>query len=143
MERGERPPPPFFIFSMSKASKLISDAIIGNDYTIVYVNGKAYPVQPPTIKRMAGAISSLSNVEFKEDGTLKDMIMSGKDVEAYSRALSWFIKGDLSISEDLSEGTMVEVIDALSSVFDMIGINPFLKAASLTKNASLLAASPK
>ncbi|MFC2381379.1 MAG: hypothetical protein ACFNOJ_02960 [Prevotella nigrescens] len=92
---------------------------------------------------MAGAISSLSNVEFKEDGTLKDMIMSGKDVEAYSRALSWFIKGDLSISEDLSEGTMVEVIDALSSVFDMIGINPFLKAASLTKNASLLAATPR
>ena len=128
---------------MSKASKLISDAIIGNDYTIVYVNGKAYPVLPPTIKRMAGAISSLSNVEFKEDGTLKDMIMSGKDVEAYSCALSWFIKGDLSISEDLSEGTMVEIIDALSSVFDMIGINPFLKAASLTKSASLLAASPK
>lgn len=132
-----------FLFIMSKASKLISDAIIGNDYTIVYVNGKAYPVLPPTIKRMAGAISSLSNVEFKEDGTLKDMIMSGKDVEAYSRAMSWFIKGDLSISEDLSEGTMVEIIDALSSVFDMIGINPFLKAASLTKNASLLAATPR
>ena len=132
-----------FLLIMSKASKLISEAIVGGNYILVYVNGKAYPVSPPTIKNLAGAISSLSNVEFKEDGTLKDMIMSGKDVEAYSRALSWFIKGDLSISEDLSEGTMVEIIDALSSVFDMIGISPFLKAASLTKNASLLAATPR
>ena len=85
----------------------------------------------------------MSDIEFKENGTLKDMILSGKDAEAYTRALSWFIKGDLSISEELSEGTMAEIIDALLSVFDMIGIDPFLKAVSLTKNASLLAATPK
>lgn len=144
VERGERPPPPLFYFSfMSRASKLVSGAIVGTDYAIVYVNGKAYPVPSPTIKRIAGAILNLSDIEFKEDGTLKDMILSGKDAEAYSRALSWFIKGDLSISEELSEGTMAEVIDALLSVFDMIGIDPFLKAVSLTKNASLLAATPK
>nr|DAK52542.1 MAG TPA: hypothetical protein [Caudoviricetes sp.] len=28
---AKRPPPPFFIFSMSKASKLVSDAILGNN----------------------------------------------------------------------------------------------------------------
>ena len=74
---------------------------------------------------------------------MKDMFIAAKDSEAYARALSWFITGDLSLSEELSEGTFEEVIDALSSVLELVGVNPFLKAASLTKNASLLAASPR
>ena len=143
MERGERPPPPFFIFSMSKASKLVSDAIIEADYIIVYVNNKAYPVQPPTIKRLAGAVSCISELEFSEDGTIKDMLLSAKDCTQYAKALSWFIKGDSSLTETLGDGTFEEVVDALTSVLDLVGINPFLKAASLTRNASLLAASPK
>ncbi|WP_028896682.1 hypothetical protein [Prevotella sp. HUN102] len=128
---------------MSKASKLISDAIIGADYILVYVNNKAYPVKPPTIKKMAGAISCISNLDLEDKGTLKEMFLSAKDCKAYAQALSWFVKGDLSLSEELQEGTFEEVVDALSSAFDLVGINPFLKAASLTRNASLLAASPR
>ena len=128
---------------MSKASKLISEAIIGGDYSIAYVNNKAYPIQPPTIKKLAGAISCISDIDFGEDGTFKDMLLAAKNFEAYAKALSWLVKGDLSLSEELSEGTFEEVVDAISSAIDLIGINPFLKAVSLTKNASLLAASPK
>lgn len=128
---------------MSRASKLVSGAITGNDYTIVYVNGKAYPVPSPTIKRIAGAISCISELEFSEDGTIKDMLLSAKDCIQYAKALSWFIKGDSSLTETLSDGTFEEVVDALTSVLDLVGINPFLKAVSLTRNASLLAASPK
>ena len=128
---------------MSKASKLVSDAIIGADYILVYVNNKAYPIKPPTIKKMAGAISCISNLDLGDKGTLKEMFLSAKDCKAYAQALSWLVKGDLSLSEELQEGTFEEVVDALSSAFDLVGINPFLKAASLTRNASLLAASPR
>lgn len=128
---------------MSKASKLISDAIIGADYTLVYVNNKAYPVKPPTIKKMAGAISCISNLDLGDKGTLQEMFLSAKDSKAYAQALSWLVKGDLSLSEELQEGAFEEVVDALSSAFDLVGINPFLKAASLTRSASLLAASPR
>lgn len=128
---------------MSIASKLVSTAIIGGDYSLIYVNGKAYPIQPPTIKKLAGAISCISDLDLGENATLKDMLLTAKDCEAYSRALSWFIIGDLSLSEELSEGTFEEVIDALSSVLELVGVNPFLKAASLTKSASLLAVSPR
>ena len=128
---------------MSKASKLISEAIIGGDYSIVYVNNKAYPIQPPTIKKLAGAISCISDIDFGDEGTIKDMLLAAKNFEAYAKALSWLVKGDLSLSEELSEGTFEEVVDAISSAIDLIGINPFLKAVSLTKNASLLAANPK
>ena len=132
-----------FLFIMSKASKLVSEAIIGNDYAIVYVNNKAYTIKPPTIKRLSGAISCISEIEFCENGTFKDMLLSARDCKAYTKALSWLISGDLSLSDELSEGTFDEVVDALSTGIDLVGINPFLKAVSLTKNASLLAASPR
>ena len=128
---------------MSKASKLVSDAIIGSDYTIVYVNGKAYPIKPPTIHKLAGAISCISGLELGEQGTLKDMLLSAKDCKAYAKALSWFIKGNQSLNAELSKGTLEEVVKALTIAFDLVGINPFLTAASLTRSASLLAASPK
>ena len=128
---------------MSKASKLVSDAIVGGDYTLVYVNNKAYPVKPPTIKRLAGAISCISDLELDENGTLKDILLSTKDCKAYAKALSWLVNGDLSLSGELSEGTFEEVVDALSSALDLVGINPFLKAVSLTRSASLLTASPR
>lgn len=128
---------------MSKASKLVSDAIIGADYTIVYVNGKAYPIKPPTIHKLAGAISCISGLELGEQGTLKDMLLSAKDCKAYAKALSWFIKGNQSLNAELSKGTLEEVVKALSIAFDLVGINPFLTAASLTRSASLLAASPR
>lgn len=128
---------------MSKASKLVSDAIIGADYTIVYVNGKAYPIKPPTIHKLAGAISCISGLELGEQGTLKDMLLSAKDCKAYAKALSWFIKGNQSLNAELSNGTLEEVVKALTIAFDLVGINPFLTAASLTRSASLLAASPR
>ena len=132
-----------FLFIMSKASKLISEAIVGSDYILVYVNGKAYPVSPPTIKKLAGAISCICEIDFTEGGTIKEMLLSAKDCKAYAQALSWLMNGDLSLSEELCNGTFGEVVDALSSVLDLVGIGPFLKAASLTKNASLLAATPR
>ncbi len=128
---------------MSKASKLVSDAILGADYTIVYVNGKAYPIKPPTIHKLAGAISCISGLELGEQGTLKDMLLSAKDCKAYAKALSWFIKGNQSLNAELSKGTLEEVVKALTIAFDLVGINPFLTAASLTRSASLLAASPR
>ena len=128
---------------MSRASKLVSDAVIGMDYAIVYVNGKAYPVKPPTINRLAGAISCISSLDLGDQGTMKDMLLCAKDCKAYAKALSWLIKGNQSLSAELSKGTLEEVVDALSSALDMVGVTPFLKAVSLTRSASLLAATPR
>lgn len=127
----------------NNASKLVSDAIIGEDYITVFVNGKAYLILPPTIKRLAGAISCLSELDLGDTGTLKDIFLASKDCEAYARALSWLIKGNASLSDELSNGTLEEVVDALEKAFGLVDVTPFLKAASLTRSASLLAASPR
>ena len=130
-----------FLLVMNQGAKIISEAITGFDLKTVMVGGRAYTVFPPTIHRLAGAISHLSGVEEAE--SLKDVLFSLGESEAYSKALSWLIRGDESLSEELSKGTYKENVDALDEALSMIDSKVFLKAVSLARNVSLLAAKPK
>lgn len=127
--------------NMNQGAKIISESIIGNDFRTVFVAGKAYTVYPPTIHKLSGAISCLSGVQ--EADNLKDVLLSLGESEAYSKALSWLITGDESLNEELSQGTLDEVVDALDETLSMIDSKVFLKAVSLAKNVSLLAAKPR
>lgn len=126
---------------MNEGAKIISKSVIGRDFRTIFVSGKAYTVYPPTIHRLAGAISYLSDV--KEADNLRDVLLSLGESEAYSKALSWLIAGDESLSEELAKGTYEENVNALDEALSMIDSKVFLKAASLAKNVSLLAAKPK
>lgn len=126
---------------MNKGAKIISESIIGSDFRTIFVAGKIYTVYPPTIHKLAGAISYLSGVQ--EADNLKDVLFSLGKSEAYSKALSWLITGDESLSEELAKGTYEENVNALDEALSMIDSKVFLKAASLAKNVSLLAAKPK
>lgn len=126
---------------MNQGSKIISESIIGTDFRTVFVAGKAYTVYPPTIHKLAGAISCLSGVQ--EADNLKDVLLSLGKSEAYSKALSWLITGDESLSEELANGTYEENVNALDEAFSLIDSKVFLKAVSLAKNVSLLAAKPR
>jgi hypothetical protein len=126
---------------MNTGAKLVSEAITGMDFRTVIVGGKSYTVYPPTIHKLAGAISYMSGVQ--EADNLKDVLLSLGKSEAYSKALSWLIAGDESLNEELSQGTLDEVVDALDETLSMIDSKVFLKAVSLAKNVSLLAAKPR
>lgn len=126
---------------MNKGARIISESIISSDFRTVFVAGKVYTVYPPTIHKLAGAISYLSGVQ--EADNLKDVLLSLGKSEAYSKALSWLIAGDESLSEELAKGTYEENVNALDEALSMIDSKVFLKAASLAKNVSLLAAEPK
>lgn len=126
---------------MNKGARIISESIIGSDFRTIFVAGKIYTVYPPTIHKLAGAISYLSGVQ--EADNLKDVLLSLGKSEAYSKALSWLIAGDESLSEELAKGTYEENVNALDEALSMIDSKVFLKAASLAKNVSLLAAKPK
>lgn len=126
---------------MNTGAKLVSEAITGMDFRTVIVGGKSYTVYPPTIHKLAGAISYLSGVQ--EADNLKDVLLSLGKSEAYSKALSWLIAGDESMSDELAKGTYEENVNALDEALSMIDSKVFLKAASLAKNVSLLAAKPK
>lgn len=126
---------------MNIGAKLVSEAITGMDFRTVIVGGKSYTVYPPTIHKLAGAISYLSGVQ--EADNLKDVLLSLGKSEVYSKALSWLIAGDESMSDELAKGTYEENVNALDEAFSMIDSKVFLKAVSLAKNVSLLAAKPR
>ena len=126
---------------MNQGAKIVSESIIGSDFRTVIVAGKVYTVYPPTIHKLAGAISYLSGVQ--EADNLKDVLLSLGKSEVYSKALSWLIAGDESMSDELAKGTYEENVNALDVAFSMIDSKVFLKAVSLAKNVSLLAAKPK
>ena len=126
---------------MNQGAKIVSESIIGSDFRAVFVDGKAYTVYPPTVHKLAGAISNLSDIQ--EADNLKDVLLSLGKSEVYSKALSWLIAGDESMSDELAKGTYEENVNALDEAFSMIDSKVFLKAVSLAKNVSLLAAKPK
>lgn len=119
----------------------MADALLGLDFRTVVVAGRAYTLRPPTIERLAGAISNLA--EVKEAQTPREVLLSLGDMGRLASALSWFIAGDESLSAELAKGTPDEVTDALEASVGLIGIEDFRKAASLARSVSLLAATPK
>lgn len=126
---------------MNQGAKIVTESIIGSDFRTVFVAGKAYTLYPPTIHKLAGAISHLSGVQ--EADNLKEVLLSLGESEAYSKALSWLIAGDENLSEELAKGTYEENVNALDEALSMIDSKVFLKAVSLAKNVSLLAAKPR
>lgn len=130
-----------FLLVMNQGAKIISESIIGSDFRTVFVGGRAYTIYPPTIHKLAGAISHLSGVE--EADNLKEILLSLGESEVYCKALSWLINGDERLSDELAKGTYEENVNALDEAFSLIDSKVFLKAVSLAKNVSLLAAKPR
>lgn len=126
---------------MSKGAKLIDSAILGMDYRNVVVNGKAYAIMPPTIAKIAGAGYYLSGFDDIKD--VKDVFNSVKDIGKAAKALSWFIKGDESLSPELEQGTLEEVVFALETAYSLISVENFSRLSTLTRNVSSLTARPK
>lgn len=126
---------------MNKGAIAVGEAITGLDFATVVVRGKAYTILPPTVNTIAGAARCLAGV--RDGGTWREAILSLGDYGQYAKALSWFIRGDESLSGELGEGRPEELVDALEAAMSMIGIEVFRKAASLAKSVSLLAARPR
>lgn len=126
---------------MDNAAKIVNSAVLGMDFETVIVNGKAYVIMPPTIKRIAGAGYYLS--DLGNGDTMKDMIASLSNIGKSAHALSWFIQGDDSLYDELSNGTLEEVADALSTAVSMISAENFCKLSVLARNVQSLTAKAK
>ena len=121
------------------AGKVVNEAILGMDYRTVVVNGKAYTIQPPTIKRISGAALCLTPLS-DEAQSIGDIIRSmGNQVKA-AEALSWFICGDGSMREVLLGGTYDEIVEALEVAYSLISVENFIKLSGLAGNIVSLTA---
>ena len=123
------------------ATKIVAGAIIGLDFKVVVVNGKAYAIHPPTIAKIAGAASYLSDIEGGE--TLQEILMSLTSIESATKALSWLIAGNESLSEELAQGTLEEVVSALKQGLMLISAENFIKLSLLARSVQKVIAKLK
>lgn len=123
------------------AAKIVNSSIIGSDFKTIVVNNKSYIVSPPTIHRIAGAGYYLAN--FPECNTLHDILVSLKDMDNAAHALSWFIKGNDSLFDELLKGTFNEIVEGLEIAFSLISAENFYKLSILAKNVQNLTAKQK
>lgn len=126
---------------MSKASKLVADAILGEDAVTIIVDGKVYYVSPPTIIKLVKAAKYLDS--FEEGKTLAEVLGMLKNLDDACKALSVFIQGDESISDELSKGTLEEVVNGLQTAYSLISIKDFQTLSILAKSAARMIAKPR
>ena len=135
------PFPIFNIRTMSKASKLVADAILGEDSVTIMVNGKTYCISPPTIIKLVNAAKYLDS--FEDGKTLAEVLGMLKNLNDACKALSVFIQGDESISDELSKGTLEEVVNGLQTAYSLISIKDFQTLSILAKSAARMIAKPR
>ena len=133
--------PLFKIRTMSKASKLVADAILGEDSVTIMVNGKTYCISPPTIIKLVKAAKYLNS--FEDGKTLAEVLGMLKNLYDACKALSIFIQGDESISDELSKGTFEEVVNGLQTAYSLISIKDFQTLSILAKSAARMIAKPR
>lgn len=126
---------------MSKASKLVADAILGEDSVTIMVNGKTYCISPPTIIKLVKAAKYLNS--FEDGKTLAEVLGMLKNLYDACKALSIFIQGDESISDELSKGTFEEVVNGLQTAYYLISIKDFQTLSILAKSAARMIAKPR
>ncbi len=126
---------------MSKASKLVAGALLGEDSVTIMVNGKIYCISPPTIIKLVKAAKYLDS--FEEGKSLVEILGMLKDLGNACKALSVFIQGDESISDELSKGTLEEVVNGLQTAYSLISIKDFQTLSILAKSAARMIAKPR
>lgn len=129
-----------FLSMEQNAAKVVSSAILGMDFRIVIVAGRSYIVVPPTIKKLAGAGYWLSDIT---GDTIKEVLLSKGNPEAFAHALSYIIQGDDSLFEELSNGTDIEIKNALGEAYSLVSVENFTELLGLAKNVASLIAKPK
>lgn len=126
---------------MNKAARLVADAILGYDYRTVVVNGKAYTIHSPTIAKLAGVARHFSLLEAGD--TVLEILSSFKDIKQAASALSFLIQGDTRLTDELSQGTFTEVVDALDEGLALINVEDFMRLSVLVRSVLRLTAKQK
>ena len=128
--------------SMIIGADLVGAAILGKESKTVIINGRPYFLKPPTIRKIAGAGVALGDFGT-EDGSLGDILKAMRDTEKAARALSWFINGDETLTEELKEGTLDQITNGIAEAVKMIGIEDFQRLSDLSRSVRRLIANPK
>ena len=77
---------------------------------------------------------------FGDEQSLGDYIRKLDKLDDPCKGLSWLIKGDESLADDLGNGTLDEIIEGVEKGVGLIGTKNFLRLSVLSRNVSGLIA---
>lgn len=123
------------------AARMVSAEVLGMNIRTVVVNDKAYVIYPPTIARLMGSTYYLT--DLPDASSIRDVLKLFGKMESLCKALSHFIAGDESLSEELMSGTMDEIIAGLEMAYDLIDVGNFTRLSTLVRSARMLTAKQK
>lgn len=126
---------------MSKASRLVSSAVLLEDSANVTIAGKEYNIPAPTIHRIAGAAKWLADVEGGTD--FEAFIGQMKNITSACKALSYFINDNEDLADELMQGTLHEVCVALASAIKLLSVQDFSILSTSARSVARLAANPR
>lgn len=120
------------------ATRLVADAILGDDYRTIIVAGKSYCIMPPTIERIAGMAKCLT--DFEEIASADDLMKAMANATSAAKALSWLIAGDESLHKELAKGRIEEIAEGLKLGMELISTQDFMQLSALIKSVGNLIA---
>lgn len=74
---------------------------------------------------------------------MRDLLMTLESIENAACILSILIKGDVSLAEELKNGTMDEVVSAIDEGLSLINVEDFIKLSALRRSVLMLTAKPR
>lgn len=122
------------------AARLVASSLLGLDYVVAIVAKKRYVINPPTIAKLAGAAFHFSHIEDAE--TIPEML-AAINIKHAAAALSWLIDGSEQLTEELSQGTLREVTEAIAQAYTLLDLQDFTVLSTLAKNVTRLTAKAK
>lgn len=137
---------------MSKASKIISESILGEYVRNIEIGGKWYDIQQPTIPTIARIVKHWSNIDIKDDYNKINIISaipinSKHIINGIAKALAGtgvFSKLKYVKYKWIARKmTTRELRYATETIIDLIKGEDFFVCASLAKNATMLIAKQK
>lgn len=121
----------------ARAAHVVASSILGLDAQSVIIAGRVYIISPPTIRRLAAAAVYLAELDDRTP------VATLQTLKPACQALSVFIHGDDSLTDELQDGTLQEVTDALKIAVTMLSPENFITLSASAKNVLRLTAKAK
>lgn len=132
----------------NKASKIVSELVLGERFKTFVIGSKAYTMYSPTIRTIMKCTRELAQIDFSGD-SLNDMLANSENMYHHAtRAIAYAVIGSNNAAEDrvnayaekFKEGTITEISNALTLLLSMVsGEEVFLFATCVKKFAQVAA----
>lgn len=142
---------------MNDAAKLVSEALLGEDFKTIFICNKAYVVQAPSIKIMCRGLKEWSclSVQGDKQTKLSATLQVPENIESILKGVSIFIVGNRPDYEKESQklldewdkdeiGVSQDELNlAIDSILHLIDVNSFFQSAQKCLSATKIIARPK